>query len=65
MCLFLITCGGGDGSVPFDQQTDASNPISNSNNDDSSNNISTSQSSPDFVKENRFGKCVFGECKFE
>mgnify|MGYP001215428690 FL=1 len=68
-CLFLISCGGGNGSdgpVSLNQQTDVSNQISKSNNDDdSNNNVSTSQSSIEIIKENRFGECVFGECKFE
>ena len=60
--LFLISCGGGEGSndpISLNQQTDASNQTSNSN------NLSSSQSSSNIVKENRFGECTFGECKFE
>jgi len=76
--LFLISCGGGEGSngpISLNQQTDASNQTSNSNNSlnqqtdasnqtSNSNNLS-SQSSSNIVKENRFGECTFGECKFE
>ena len=67
-CFFLISCGGGEGSngpVSFNQQTDVSNQTSNSNNDDDSDNNVSSQSSIEIIKENRFGECVFGECKFE
>ncbi|MDC3059471.1 hypothetical protein OA184_00900 [SAR86 cluster bacterium] len=72
--LFLISCGGGEGSngpISLNQQTDASNQTSNSNQTDASNqtsnsnNLSSSQSSSNIVKENRFGECAFGECKFE
>ncbi len=67
-CLFLISCGGGEesnGPVSFNQQTDISNQTSNSNTDDDSDNNVFSQSSIEIIKENRFGECVFGECKFE
>ena len=61
-CPFLISCGGGemsDGLDSLNQQTEISNQTSNSN------NVSSSQSPTDIVKENRFGECVFGECRFE
>ena len=66
--LFLIYCGGGKGSddpVSFDQQTEVSDQISQSNNNDSNNNVSSPQSPIEIIIENRFGECVFGECEFE
>ncbi len=67
--LFLISCGGGEesnGPISLNQQTDASNQQTDASNQTSnSNNLSSSQSSSNIVKENRFGECAFGECKFE
>ena len=63
LLIVLYSCGGGGGSQgnisnEFSSQSQPSDSNQNSNADEfSSLNVE--------IVENRFGKCNFGECKFE
>ena len=61
--LFLFSCGGGGSSsdqIPLNTNVDQNKEVNNSSQETVS--VSPVQTS---IVENRFGKCSFGECKFE
>jgi len=66
MILFLIvlfSCGGGGGSTGNISNESSSQPQPSGSNQ---NSIADQSSTLNIeIVENRFGKCNFGECKFE
>tara|TARA_Y100000591_G_C21737505_1_gene647448 strand:+ start:522 stop:761 length:240 start_codon:yes stop_codon:yes gene_type:complete len=63
IALFLFSCGGGGSNsdqVPIKTNIDQNTEVNNSSQD----TVSVTPAQTPIV-ENRFGKCNFGECKFE
>ena len=65
MMLFLISlysCGGGgsQANISIESSSESESSLSNQN-----SNANQSSSLNVEIVENRFGKCNFGECKFE
>lgn len=63
MLIFLFSCGGGGGTEASISNESSSQTESTSSNQ--SSNLNQSLSLDVETIENRFGKCNFGECKFE
>lgn len=65
--IFLFSCGGGGGTEATISNESSSQSESSSSNQSSnqSSNLDQSLSLDLETIENRFGKCKFGECKFE